>query len=229
MSVNRIWMPAVALVALQTLVGCATEPVNQLGLVPQHRLDLTTPPKPAAIRPTPRVAVTPTAPPSSSQWKTRGYRLWKYIVVHHSATARGNAASFDRSHRVERGWDELGYHFVIDNGDGGPDGRVEVGSRWTKQKWGAHTGGTPGNEYNNHGIGICLVGDFSNRMPSRAQIASLERLVRQLAKTYKIDPSNVIGHREAPNSATGCPGGSFLKWVAGGLRPKLRTQLASMR
>ncbi|MBT3201301.1 MAG: N-acetylmuramoyl-L-alanine amidase [Phycisphaerales bacterium] len=169
------------------------------------------------------------ATPSHDPWQVKGYRLWKYIVVHHSATARGNAASFDRSHRLERGWDELGYHFVIDNGDGGPDGRIEVGSRWTKQKWGAHTGGTPDNEYNNHGIGICLVGEFSNSMPSRAQIASLERLVRTLARKYNIDASNVIGHREAPNSSTGCPGGSFLKWVSHGLRPKLRTQLARGR
>ena len=227
MPLNKIWIPAVALVALQTLGGCASTPVNQLGLVPQHRLNLATPPKPV-IRSAPRVAVTPPLT-SSDQWRTNGYRLWKYIVVHHSATDRGNAASFDRSHRLERGWDELGYHFVIDNGDGGPDGRIEVGSRWTKQKWGAHTGGTPGNEYNNHGIGICLVGDFSNHMPSRAQIASLERLVRHLARKYNIDPSNVIGHREAPNSSTSCPGGSFLKWVASGLRPRLRTQLASMR
>ena len=227
MSVNKTLVSAIVLVALQALGGCASAPANQLGLVPQHRLDLAAPPKPA-IRPAPHVAVTP---PSTSpvRWRTNGYRLWRYIVVHHSATARGNAASFDRSHRLDRGWDELGYHFVIDNGNGGPDGRIEVGSRWTKQKWGAHTGGTPDNEYNNHGIGICLVGDFSNQMPSRAQIASIERLVRSLAHKYNIDPANVIGHREAPNSATSCPGGGFQKWVAHRLRPKLRTQLAGMR
>jgi len=147
-------------------------------------------------------------------------------VIHHSATARGNAASFDQSHRA-RGWDELGYHFVIDNGDGGPDGRVEVGSRWTKQKWGAHTGGTPNNEYNNHGIGICLVGEFSDQMPSRAQIAALERLVRTLASKYKIDPDNIIGHRDGPNAATSCPGAVFMNWVNRSLKPRIRTQLAT--
>ena len=224
MSANKTWMLVIALTALQTLCGCGNAPANQLGLVPQHRLDLVSTPKPIV-----RV-VRPVAPSTSSDpWQTRGYRLWRYIVVHHSATERGNAASFDRSHRLERGWDELGYHFVIDNGDGGPDGRIEVGSRWKKQKWGAHTGGTPNNEYNNHGIGICLVGDFSNKMPSPSQIASLERLVRYLASKYNVDPANVIGHREAPNASTKCPGGVFLNWVARGLRPKLRTQLAGMR
>jgi N-acetyl-anhydromuramyl-L-alanine amidase AmpD len=230
MSMNKILMSVIALSSLQALAGCAPEPANQLGLVPQHRLDLTAPRVKLAPRPTQYVAPRPVAvAKTSEQWRTTGHRLWKYIVVHHSATARGNAASFDRSHRVERGWDELGYHFVIDNGKGGPDGRIEVGGRWTKQKWGAHTGGTPDNEYNNHGIGICLVGDFSNRMPSRAQIASLERLIRTLARRHNIDASNVIGHREAPNSSTACPGGGFQKWVANGLRAKLRTQLAGVR
>jgi len=224
MSANKAWMSVIALAALQTLCGCSNGPPNQLGLVPQHRLDLTTVHRPI-VRPVHRAAAPSTSP---DPWQARGYRLWRYIVVHHSATDRGNAASFDRSHR-RRGWDELGYHFVIDNGDGGPDGRIEVGSRWKKQKWGAHTGGTPNNEYNNHGIGICLVGDFCNKMPSRAQIASLERLVRRLASKYRIDPDNVIGHREGPNASTVCPGAVFLNWIGRGLRPRLRTQLAGMR
>ena len=234
MPITKTWMLAIAaLIALPALVGCDTAPAHQLGQLPQHSLDLSTPPRPVATRyatrPYTNVAKPLPATPSRDPWRVKGYRLWKYIVVHHSATARGNAASFDRSHRVDRGWDELGYHFVIDNGQGGPDGRIEVGSRWTKQKWGAHTGGTPDNEYNNHGIGICLVGDFSHSMPSRAQIASLELLVSTLAQKYNIDAARVIGHREAPNSSTGCPGGSFLKWVSQGLRPRLRTRLASVR
>ncbi|MDP6637199.1 MAG: peptidoglycan recognition family protein [Phycisphaerae bacterium] len=228
MSVKRILMSAIVLASLQTLGGCTSKPVNQLGLVPQHRLDLTAPIRPTSPTLRPTVRHTTIARPTtlSDPWRTKGYRLWRYIVVHHSATARGNAASFDKSHRA-RGWDELGYHFVINNGDGGPDGRIEVGGRWTKQKWGAHTGGTPNNEYNNHGIGICLVGDFSSKMPSRAQIASLERLVKQLARKYRIDPDNIIGHRDGPNASTSCPGTVFMKWVNRSMRPRIRTQLAS--
>jgi len=224
MSAHKTWMSVVVLIALQTLGGCTGEPVNQLGLVPQHRLDLTAPPRPAVrtVRHVQAPAISP------DPWRTSGYRLWRYIVIHHSATDRGNAASFDRSHR-RRGWDELGYHFVIDNGDGGADGRIEVGSRWKKQKWGAHIGGTPNNEYNNHGIGICLVGDFRNKMPSHAQIASLERLVRHLANKYGIQVDNVIGHSEGPNTATVCPGAVFMNWIRHSLRPRLRTQLAAMQ
>jgi N-acetylmuramoyl-L-alanine amidase len=222
MPINKTWIPLVALIAVLVLSGCSSSP-NQLGFVTQHRLDLKPGPRPVARtrRPQPAVA-------STDMWKTSGYRVWKYIVIHHSATARGNATSFGHSHR-RRGWDELGYHFVIDNGKGGPDGRIEVGSRWTKQKWGAHTGGTPNNEYNNHGIGICLVGDFSHSMPSGAQVASLEQLVRKLASRYNIDPDNIIGHREGPNATTACPGAVFLNWITRNLRPKLRTNLATTR
>jgi len=131
---------------------------------------------------------------------------WRYIVIHHSATERGCAATFDKMHREVRGWDELGYHFVINNGHGGADGKIEVGSRWTKQKWGAHCGGTPNNEYNDYGIGICLVGNFQTRLPSGVQMASLRKLVRFLVGRYHIPRGNAISHRDAPNAATKCPG-----------------------
>lgn len=58
------------------------------------------------------------------------------IVIHHSATDIGSAASFDRRHRLINHWDELGYHFVIGNGSGSGDGAIEIGTRWYKQKWG---------------------------------------------------------------------------------------------
>src|SRR5438270_9583625 len=40
---------------------------------------------------------------------------WTCIVIHHSASEEGGADRFDEWHR-QRGWDELGYHFVIGNG-----------------------------------------------------------------------------------------------------------------
>jgi hypothetical protein len=127
---------------------------------------------------------------------------WHYIVVHHSATPSGGAKAFDRMHR-DKGWDELGYHFVIGNGTDTADGQVEVGSRWPKQKWGAHAK-TPDNRYNKEGIGICLVGNFDNDRPSAAQLRSLSKLVAFMMKTYHIPPENVLGHGNT--KATDCPG-----------------------
>lgn len=131
---------------------------------------------------------------------------WNSIVIHHSATNVGSAGIFDRAHR-DKGWDELGYHFVIGNGTSSPDGAIEVGSRWNKQKTGAHCK-TPSNYYNEHGIGICLVGDFTKSRPSRRQLVSLERLVRFLSYSCRIPPDRIVTHG-AVTGRTECPGKLF--------------------
>ena len=110
--------------------------------------------------------------------------------------------AFDKMHRA-KGWDELGYHFVIGNGTDTRDGQIEVGSRWPKQKWGAHAK-TPDNRYNEYGIGICLVGNFDVSYPTHAQMVSVERLVAYLMKTYHIPADHVLGHGDT--KATDCPG-----------------------
>lgn len=130
-------------------------------------------------------------------------RPWQWIVIHHSATTWGSAAIIDKWHR-DRGFDELGYHFVIDNGSVGcPDGQIEVGPRWPKQKWGAHTKSAD-NRFNEYGIGICLVGNFDVDQPTPAQMQSVARLAAYLMRTYHIPSSRILGHGEI--KPTDCPG-----------------------
>ena len=131
---------------------------------------------------------------------------WKWIVIHHSATPGGGAAAFDKMHK-SKGWDELGYHFVIGNGSDTRDGQVEVGPRWPRQKWGAHAK-TPDNRYNDFGIGVCLVGNFDMTRPTGEQMKSLSRLVAFLMKTYNIPANRVVGHSDT-GRATDCPGRLF--------------------
>lgn len=133
---------------------------------------------------------------------------WRYIIVHHSATSRGGARAFDRAHR-NNGWDELGYHFVIGNGSDTRDGELEVGDRWRKQKHGAHCRPDPNdsNEYNMHGIGICLVGNFDHKRPSRRQMAELIRLTKGLLRDTRLRPSAVHYHKDF--DSTECPGRYF--------------------
>lgn len=134
---------------------------------------------------------------------------WKVIVVHHSASVKGGAKIFHEWH-LGRGWDELGYHFVIGNGTDTPDGYVEVGSRWLKQKRGSHTKSADG-FFNEHGIGICVVGDFENsgQGPSPAQMESLHRLMTFLMTRYCMKVDNLYCHREVPGNDTVCPGKNF--------------------
>jgi len=145
-------------------------------------------------------------PPGDPGWFPRASRMsnrWSTIVVHHSATDRGSARTFDRYHK-DKGWDELGYHFVIGNGSETPDGMIEVGARWNKQKHGAHCK-TADNYFNEHGIGICLVGDFTKSRPTARQMAALERLTAFLCATCHIPPDHVVTHG-AVTRKTACPG-----------------------
>jgi len=129
---------------------------------------------------------------------------WRYIIIHHSATPCGNANVFDEYHRSQ-GMDELGYHFVIGNGDKSGDGEIEVGSRWRKTNHGAHAGVEP---YNRHGVGICLVGNFETKDGvTAAQFESLVRLVTELVRTFNIPIANVLRHCDV--RSTKCPGHYF--------------------
>ncbi len=146
-------------------------------------------------------------------------KQWTAIVIHHSATETGNSAIFDKMHREQNHWDGVGYDFVIGNGTDSGDGEVEVTFRWRRQIAGAHCGGTPGNWANEDAVGICLVGNFDYRVPSRRQMQSLLKLVRFLKKRYGISNSSIYGHKDTPGArVTDCPGSKFpiarLKWLA---------------
>lgn len=136
-------------------------------------------------------------------------REWLHIVVHHSAGTAGNAAEFDRMHREENRWEfGLGYHFVVGNGNGAPAGGVEVGQRWIDQRHGAHAGANA-TEYNQHGIGICVVGNYDEVEMPESVYAGLRDLVVWLAKRYSIPSAQIVPHREVRGEPTACPGKNF--------------------
>lgn len=134
-------------------------------------------------------------------------RKWTSIVFHHSATERGSARSFDQFHRLKRGWRSLGYHFVIGNGVDVRDGLIEPGPRWRRQEAGAHANSR---EYNRHGIGICLVGNFEHHPPTDAQVKAAGELARDLCRRFRIPRSRVFGHSHVRGGgSTVCPGRKF--------------------
>jgi len=131
---------------------------------------------------------------------------WTYIIIHHSATDVGDAYYLNILHR-RRGWDGIGYDFVIDNGTKGKqDGAIEVSFRWINQENGAHCHAA---EMNSRGIGICLVGNFSKEQISEKQMSSLVYLVNVLKKYYRIPVGHVMGHGRVPGARTECPGKYF--------------------
>lgn len=222
-SLRRPLAAACLLLASLTVVGCGSADRRQ-EMIDARRPSLAAPavpadpltppaatpagpPKPSIVKPQPgpAIALPPPTPPAGTprNWALAvAARKWEWVVIHHSATPVGGAARFGREH-VAKGWDELGYHFVIGNGTDTANGATEVGSRWPKQKQGAHCK-TPDNGFNEKGIGVCLVGNFDTARPTDAQLKSLAKLVAYLQKTYHIPADHIIGHGDA--KATECPG-----------------------
>lgn len=132
---------------------------------------------------------------------------WTHIVVHHTATDTGDAYSIDQLHHKRGFWNGLGYHFLVNNGtQGKQDGQIQVGPRWIKQQNGAHANAAGMNE---RGIGIAVVGNFSEQRLTQAEFNALVFLVRTLQEYYRIPGANVIRHGEVPGKNTECPGTRF--------------------
>ncbi|MCA9036112.1 MAG: N-acetylmuramoyl-L-alanine amidase [Planctomycetaceae bacterium] len=134
---------------------------------------------------------------------------WNYIVIHHSATTSGSVESIHENHRRRRDamgnpWLGIGYHFVIGNGNGMPDGHIAPTFRWQEQIHGAHSGNA---EFNMRGIGICLIGHFEENQPTALQLSSAKRLIKTLSIRYNIGGSQIVGHSAV--RATSCPGKLF--------------------
>lgn len=144
------------------------------------------------------------------EWKVNvPERDWEFVVIHHSGTSRGSIESIHRDHRSRRDrngkpWLGIGYHFVIGNGNGMPDGKISPTFRWKQQLHGAHCGSV---RHNGRGIGICLIGDFEQTKPTAAQQQSIISLIRLLTDHYEITAKRVLGHRKI--RATVCPGRYF--------------------
>lgn len=132
------------------------------------------------------------------------FHAWKYIVIHHTATDSGSVESIDQTHRDVNRWQGIGYHFLIGNGNGMADGRVEATFRWNEQLAGAHAGLRP---YNETGIGICLVGNFEVSEPTPAQIAAVSRLVSGLKAEFGLSDGQILRHGDL--KPTACPGQNF--------------------
>ncbi|MBI5367968.1 MAG: N-acetylmuramoyl-L-alanine amidase [Planctomycetes bacterium] len=194
------------------LVSCAPAAPVEMRDPPYVRLPEPAPPQHTALMTGPAVAASqavskaslfPALLPIRKQLIVSTPFPWRYVVLHHSATPNGNASEFDAQHR-RKGWDGLGYDFVIGNGHDSGDGEIEVGYRWRGQLQGAHAGNFV---YNRYGIGICLVGNFETAAPSARQISATAELLAYLLVKFRIPPQNVTMHRTFRDTA--CPGKRF--------------------
>jgi len=191
------------------------ERAQQLALDPELKRRL----RPAATQPTPRgrarsapwgaLALQP-----RSAWKAKRenprdldrMQRPRKVTIHHSAmyfrstapsAAAAQIARIQREHMENRGYGDIGYHFLID-----PSGRVWEGRplRWQ----GAHASGSN----NIANIGVCLLGNFMRQRdgqgPTREQVRSMERLVVNLMQHYGMRGDALYCHSDFKSTA--CPG-----------------------
>lgn len=129
-------------------------------------------------------------------------RKIRKIIVHCSDSKFGDSALIKEWHTKERGWDDIGYHYVILNSHpvdvqhtiDSLDGLVEVGRPVEIQ--GAHT-----ISQNRDSIGICVIGISMFTLKQRE---SLTATLASLCTQYSLHPqSGVFGHSEYSNKS--CP------------------------
>ena len=150
----------------------------------------------------------------------------KAAFVHHTASGNGyrcsEAPSVIRSiyryHVVSRGWRDIGYNFLVDKCGTIYEGRAGGAANAVR---GAHTLG-----FNDHSMGIAVIGTYGSHKPSAAAVTAVARLTAWKLGIFGANPKgktyltsgggnlypkgknvrlNVIsGHRDG--YATDCPG-----------------------
>jgi uncharacterized protein with LGFP repeats len=167
------------------------------------------------------------------------YGAVKLAFVHHtenpdgysSAAVPGMLRSIYEFHRFGRGWNDIGYNFVIDR----------FGRIWEARAGGidepvigAHAGG-----YNAHSTGIAILGTYGAQRISAAALAALERLIAWKLSLHgvpcegrvtvkvtakgagysrfpagaEVSLPRVAGHRDA--DSTDCPGDALYGELTG--------------
>lgn len=147
------------------------------------------------------------------------------IIIHTTATTKNwmagtsvdaKIAEITRWHVEDRGWKDIGYHFVIDR-----NGAVGKGRPITEI--GAHVSG-----HNLTSIGIALVGGYGGEPNDKFSIHytfqqqnALIKLINELQMKY--GSMSISGHNEYANKA--CPCFNVKAWLA---QPEVASRLGTI-
>ncbi|OGJ58201.1 hypothetical protein A2947_02015 [Candidatus Peribacteria bacterium RIFCSPLOWO2_01_FULL_54_110] len=147
------------------------------------------------------------------RWPLQYSKSVKLLVVHHTAQ---NVTGDERPplervralyayHANNRGWGDIGYHYLIDE-----RGQIYEGRTGGKGVIGGHA-----YCWNTGTMSIALLGNFDGEQPPQVQMQSLQWLLSDLAQTYDIDLGSsvrihgksfpaIVGHKDL--LSTDCPG-----------------------
>lgn len=131
------------------------------------------------------------------------------IYIHHSALPMNKGIEEIRRLHIARGFEDIGYHFVIDC-----NGKIWEGRLIDEE--GAHV-----KSNNVESVGICVCGNFEEEEPHPSQVEALEELIASLGK--ELGKLQILGHRDYPESDTVCPGRYLYR-----LLPRLRNKMDNL-
>ena len=119
--------------------------------------------------------------------------VFNTVVVHHSAMLLSEGPRDIQSvHMHQRGFLDIGYHFVIDG-----EGRIYEGRSLATH--GAHVAG-----HNAGTLGIALMGNYEIIEPATEQRVRLKWLIQALMRKYPL--THLAGHGAFAPGKTLCPG-----------------------
>lgn len=119
------------------------------------------------------------------------------IIIHCSATPEGRHTTVEeiKQWHLQRGWKDIGYHYVIYL-----DGTIHRGR--PESVVGAHCSG-----YNKNSIGVCYIGGVAKdgKTPKDTRTEGQKRALREILNRLKRDypKATLHGHNEFANKA--CP------------------------
>lgn len=125
------------------------------------------------------------------------------MTFHHTAGSNSDADPHARMrstqsyHINDRGWCDIGYHFIVAR-----NGEILQG-RSRANRPGAHVEGQ-----NDGNLGVGIFGNYVSVEPPEQVLDSVARIYHWVHETYGVPLSREVikGHREWPGTATECPG-----------------------
>jgi len=117
---------------------------------------------------------------------------WKVVNFTDTRTTVERLQHIQKFHVKERGWADVGYHYIIDRA-----GRIWEGRPIKYQ--GAHVA-----NLNEHNVGIMLLGNFQKQLPTNVQLAAAQLMVSDVMSKYNVPVHRVYTHQEL--KPTQCPG-----------------------
>ena len=153
------------------------------------------------------------------------------ITVHHEGgsevtftdydTMQGRMEQIRLSHLDRLSAADIGYHLVIDRAGQLWEGRniqyqgAHVHPAVPKPDYEGPEAEFPDKKvsWNEHNLGVMVLGNFQKQSPSSAQLAALESTLAVLMKHYRVPVDRVFTHRELND--TECPGNRLQPAVEG--------------